>query len=117
MGGNQLLVPASFNRYLDFGTLDKSVRLCSIDNNKAITVFENLHVGRITCAKFADYNVLITGGEDTTICVWSLTIPKMPELEQITCIRGHQDVVTCISVSRAYSIIVSGANVIIQFLI
>jgi hypothetical protein len=36
-----------------------------METNKTIAVFENMHIGKITCAVFAGAETLITGGEDS----------------------------------------------------
>lgn len=63
VGKSRLMVPPLNNRYVDWGNADNSMRLYGFDSSRPISVFEDLHIGRVTCALFLE-NDLITGGDD-----------------------------------------------------
>lgn len=109
VGSSKVLVGPQFNRYLDWGYLDRSVRLVALDTQKSILVFEHLHIDKVTCAVFADNSILLTGGSDGLLCVWGLPVgKKSSDIEPVACMRGHIDKLACIAVSRSYSVIVTG---------
>ncbi|KAJ3324756.1 hypothetical protein HDV06_006064 [Boothiomyces sp. JEL0866] len=109
-GPSKVFIPPTYNRYIEWGNSDYSIRVLSNDSPKPIIVFESLHVGQITHAVFVDQDTLVTGGEDTTVCVWSYINGKKPTMELAACLRGHKSKICTIAVSRSFSIIVSGAE-------
>ena len=68
------------------------------------------------CAAFADSNNLVTGSSDFTVRLWkvlrgvsgSSSAPPRVVLSHI--MRIHTDEVTCVAVSRPWSLIVSGSK-------
>ncbi|KAJ3259318.1 hypothetical protein HK103_002516 [Boothiomyces macroporosus] len=109
-GASKVFIPPSYNRYIEWGNSDYSIRVVANDSPKPIIVFESLHVGQITHAVFVDQDTLVTGGEDTTVCVWSYINGKKPSMELAACLRGHKNKICTIAVSRSFSIIVSGSE-------
>ncbi|KAJ3272044.1 hypothetical protein HDV01_005996 [Terramyces sp. JEL0728] len=109
-GTSKVFIPPTYNRYIEWGNIDYSIRVLSNDSPKPVIVFESLHVGQITYAVFVDQDTLVTGGEDTTVCIWSYANTKKPTLELSACMRGHKSKICTIAASRSFSIIVSGAE-------
>ena len=109
-GPDRILVPDNFSKYLEWGHLDDSLRIYNYDSDRCVSVFENLHIGRISAAVFADHEVLVTGGEDTTICIWNFINGKRPQVDLDACLRGHKKNINCLAASKSYSIVVSGAD-------
>jgi WD40 repeat protein len=72
---------------------------------KPAGLFENLHIGQISCATFVDSKTLITAGEDCVISVHAIqTMPgKMVNLTPRSSLFGHKTPVTTIAVSKALS--------------
>ncbi|KAJ3413074.1 hypothetical protein HDV05_008528, partial [Chytridiales sp. JEL 0842] len=52
-------------RFYDWGTMDRSLRLCHYDSGKVLAVFENLHLGHITSLTPVSTDRLVTGGSDS----------------------------------------------------
>lgn len=119
LGASKAVVPPNYNRYVEWGLLDGSLRLRQTDSHKVIGVFENLHVGHITSACFADENTLITGGTDMVISIWRFVQngsgKKKLDFALEAVLRGHLGRVCSLAVSRSFNIIVSGGqdNVVI----
>lgn len=113
---------APYDKFLEWGYADNSIRFYFSDNRKVTRnfnpnyghltdnrkpagLFENLHIGQISCATFADSKTLITGGEDCVVSVYNLqTAPGKPiELIPRTSLFGHKTPVTTMAVSKAFS--------------
>ncbi|CAM1506109.1 Fc.00g057500.m01.CDS01 [Cosmosporella sp. VM-42] len=111
-----------YDKFLEWGYADNSIRFFFSDNrkvNRNVTpndgrptndrkpagLFENLHIGQISCAIFADSKTLITAGEDCVVTVYALqTAPGKPvELLPRSSLFGHKTPVTTIAVSKAFS--------------
>jgi beige protein homolog 1 len=110
IGSCSIFVPHNYSKYLEWGHLDDSVRIFQYDSNKEVAVFESLHIGKISCAIFADNECLITGGEDTTVCLWNFVTGKRPSVDLEACLRGHRKQITTLATSRSYSVIISGSD-------
>lgn len=97
------------SRFLEWGYVDASVRVYQLDTGKLAGVFESLHTGQITCAGFADDKTFVLAGTDMVITVWRFGQDRQLSVELMQVLRGHQSAVTCLAVSRAYNLIISGA--------
>lgn len=67
----------------------------------------------VTCCDFVDQNILVAGLEDTTVSIWRLIAALKPgevSLRRSQVMRGHSKPATCISTSRAWSMVVTGSN-------
>ena len=92
----------SDNRKVNRHHIPSSSRLAN--STKPAGLFENLHIGQISCACFADSKTLITAGEDCVVSVYALqTSPGKPvELLPRSSLFGHKFPVTTIAVSKAF---------------
>ncbi|KAI1996119.1 beige protein-like 1 [Ophidiomyces ophidiicola] len=107
----RLNIPPSYEKYMEWGFSDNSVRLYSADSRKLIGHFEHLHAGQLSCALFADSQTLITAGEDCTISVWSYTTTaRSADLHPKASLFGHRTPVTVLAVSRSFSTILSASK-------
>ena len=71
----QRLVPLDFSRCVDFNaTTGALVSFNSHDSSSTpeTTVYEQLHTGRVTCVDLPGHDLVVTGGEDCTVRMWSL---------------------------------------------
>ncbi|KAH7126363.1 hypothetical protein B0J13DRAFT_454708 [Dactylonectria estremocensis] len=112
----------SYDKFLEWGYADNSIRFFISDNRKVkrhyipnygrlansrkpAGLFENLHIGQISCACFADSKTLITAGEDCVVSVYAVQSPsgKPVELLPRSSLFGHKTPVTTIAVSKAFS--------------
>ncbi|KAK5988615.1 Beigehomolog 1-like protein [Cladobotryum mycophilum] len=98
-----------YDKYMEWGYADSSIRFFFADNRKPAGLFENFHIGQISCASFADSKTLITAGEDCVISVHTvITSPGKPaELVPKSNLFGHKTPVTAIAVSKAFSTFVT----------
>lgn len=94
---------------MEWGFADNSIRFFHGDSRKLAGLFENLHVGQISCATFADSKTLITAGEDCVISVFLVqTTPNKPvDITPKNSLFGHKTPVTTIAVSKAFSTFVT----------
>ncbi|KAI8632850.1 beige/BEACH domain-containing protein [Xylariaceae sp. FL1651] len=105
----RLNLPHSYDKYLEWGYADNSVRFFSTENRKSAGVSENLHIGQISCVVVADSKTLITAGEDCVVSVFTIhSLPGKPvELLHKSSLFGHKTPVTTIAVSKAFSTLVT----------
>ncbi|KAI1427079.1 beige/BEACH domain-containing protein [Xylaria sp. FL1777] len=105
----RLNLPPSYDKYLEWGYADNSVRFFSSENRKSAGVSENLHIGQISCIVIADSKTLITAGEDCVVSVFTIqSQPGKPvELLHRSSLFGHKTPVTTIAVSKAFSTVVT----------
>ncbi|KAJ9259019.1 hypothetical protein DTO207G8_1179 [Paecilomyces variotii] len=106
----RLNVPPTFDKYMEWGFFDGSVRFYAADSRKLLGHFEHLHIGQLSCALFADSQTLITAGTDCTISIWTFTASgKSVDLQPKATLFGHRFAVTTLAVSRSYSTVLSAS--------
>ncbi|TDZ21095.1 Beige protein-like protein 1 [Colletotrichum orbiculare MAFF 240422] len=100
---------APYDKFLEWGYADNSVRFFFSDNRKPAGLFENLHIGQLSCAMFADSKTLITAGEDCVVSVYAVqTSPgRVTDLLPRSSLFGHRAPVTAIAVSKSFSTFVT----------
>ena len=108
----RLNLPPNYDKYLEWGFADNSVRFYYNDSKKLAGLFENLHHGQLSCAIFASSQTLITAGED---CVLSahlvITSPSKPVvLQPLSSLFGHKTPVTTLAVSKSFSTLLSASS-------
>lgn len=111
---NKVLVPPYNNRYISWGFGDLSMRTGVYETERILSVYENFHIGQVLCASCPDSRTLITGGTSTLVCVWDMvksgSREKKPQIILHEVLYGHHASVTCLAVSTAYNLIVSGSE-------
>ncbi|KAH8886705.1 beach-domain-containing protein [Thozetella sp. PMI_491] len=114
----RLNLPPVYDKFLEWGYADNSVRFFFSDSRKLAGLFENLHIGQISTLTFADSKTLITAGEDCVVSVYSIvtSVGKPVELNQRSSLFGHKTPVTTIAVSKALSTFVTVSQDGIAFL-
>ncbi|KAG5924727.1 hypothetical protein E4U42_004555 [Claviceps africana] len=102
---------APYDKFLEWGYADNSIRFFFSDNRKPAGLFENLHIGQISCACFADAKTLITAGEDCVVSVYTVqtSAGKQVELQPRSSVFGHKTLVTAIAVSKSFSTFVTAS--------
>ncbi|KAI1392104.1 beach-domain-containing protein [Hypoxylon trugodes] len=105
----RLNLPPFFDKSLEWGYADNSVRFYYTENRKSAGVSENLHIGQISCIVVADSKTLITAGEDCVVSVFTIQTAsgKPVELLHRSSLFGHKTPVTTIAVSKAFSTLVT----------
>ncbi|KAK8008829.1 hypothetical protein PG991_011380 [Apiospora marii] len=101
----RLNLPPFFDKYLEWGYADHSIRFYFTENRKVAGVNENLHTGQISCIFVADSKTLVTAGEDCVVSVHSIQTAagKPVELANRSSLFGHKTPVTTIAASKAFS--------------
>ncbi|KAI5467956.1 hypothetical protein BGZ63DRAFT_450007 [Mariannaea sp. PMI_226] len=111
-----------YDKYLEWGYADNSIRFFFSDNRKVkrpsisdyrllansrkpAGLFENLHIAQISCALFADSKTLITAGEDCVVSVYAVQSGQGRQVELLprASLFGHKTPVTTIAVSKTFS--------------
>ncbi|KAH7063205.1 hypothetical protein B0J12DRAFT_641803 [Macrophomina phaseolina] len=101
-------IPPSYDRYMEWGFTDGSVRFYATDSKKLIGLWEHLHQGQISCATFVDGRTLITAGTDCTVAVWNVVLhSKAVDLVPRVSFFGHRNPVSILATSRAFSTFLS----------
>jgi len=102
-------LPPHYDKFLEWGYADNSVRFFFTENRKPAGLFENLHIGQISALTFADSKTLITAGEDCVVSVYTVqsALGKPVELIPRSSLFGHKTPVTSIAVSKALSTVVT----------
>jgi len=108
----RLNLPPHYDKHLEWGFADNSVRFFFSDSKKLAGLFENLHQGQISCALFASSQTLITAGEDCVISAHTIvTSPsKQVELQPRASLFGHKTPVTNLAVSKSFSTLLSASS-------
>ncbi|KAF2274057.1 beach-domain-containing protein [Westerdykella ornata] len=63
-------IPPHYDRYMEWGFTDGSVRFYDASSKKLLGLFEHLHSGQLATSLFVDGSTLITAGTDCTVAVW-----------------------------------------------
>jgi hypothetical protein len=108
----RLNLPPHYDKYLEWGFADNSIRFFFNDNKRPAGLFENLHQGQISCALFASSQLLITAGEDCVISAHTvITSPSKPvEVQPRSSLFGHRTPVTILAVSKSFSTLLSASS-------
>ncbi|KAI5791858.1 hypothetical protein EDC01DRAFT_616117 [Geopyxis carbonaria] len=110
-GAFRLNMPPLYDKYMEWGFADGSVRFYHSDSKKLIGHHEHMHPGQLSCAKFADSRTLITAGTDGTVSVWNLaTTPKSVEVQHKMTLFGHVQPVMVMAISKGFSTLVTSSN-------
>jgi hypothetical protein len=107
----RLNIPPLYDKYMEWGFSDGSIRFYSADSRKLLGHFEHLHVGQLSCATFADSKTLITAGTDCTIAVWNIiSSSKSVDITPKSNLFGHRHAVTVLALSRSFNALVSAST-------
>jgi hypothetical protein len=108
----RLNLPPQFDKYLEWGFADNSVRFYFSDSKKIAGLFENLHQGQLSCAIFASSQILITAGEDCVLSAHTvITSPSKPvDLQPRSSLFGHSTPVTTLSASKSFCTLLSASG-------
>ncbi|KAJ9645838.1 beige protein-like 1 [Coniosporium tulheliwenetii] len=110
-GAFRLNIPPNYERYMEWGFADGSVRFYAADSKKLLGLFEHLHQSQISCATFVDSKTLITAGTDCVISVWTISAAgKAVDLQPRICHFGHRTPVTTLAACRPFSTFVSAST-------
>jgi WD40 repeat protein len=85
----------------------------SLVNNLYSRIYLNMHDSIVThCAVGeVDVGILVTAGKDNLVSVWKRPInDEAAHYSFAAVLHGHRDIITALTVSRSYSVILSGSN-------
>jgi len=104
-------IPPNYDRYMEWGFTDGSVRFYDSHSKKLIGLFEHLHSGQLTTSLFVDGRTLITAGTDCTLAIWTVSKGDRGniELANATTLFGHKSPVVTLASSRAFSAFLSAS--------
>ncbi|KAF2464229.1 beach-domain-containing protein [Lindgomyces ingoldianus] len=105
-------IPPNYDRYMEWGFTDGSVRFYGSDSKRLLGLFEHLHSGQLTTSLFVDGRTLITAGTDCTVALWNVIKGEKNavDLQLITMLFGHKSPVVTIASSRAFSAFLSASS-------
>ncbi|TGO43377.1 hypothetical protein BHYA_0001g00040 [Botrytis hyacinthi] len=108
----RLNLPPSYDKYLEWGFADNSVRFYFNDSKKLAGLFENLHQGQLSTVIFASSQTLITAGEDCVISAHTIitSSSKTVDLQPRSSLFGHKTPVTTLAVSKSFSTMLSASS-------
>eukprot|EP01087_Luapelamoeba_hula_P015623 TRINITY_DN4695_c0_g1_i1.p1 TRINITY_DN4695_c0_g1~~TRINITY_DN4695_c0_g1_i1.p1 ORF type:complete len:1272 (-),score=238.23 TRINITY_DN4695_c0_g1_i1:14-3829(-) len=109
----QAFLPPKFSKYIAWGYPDGSLRLHEVSDNRTLAVVETVSSwGRVKHAALSeDGGYLISGGSDAAITVHRIRQETSAfVIQRLKRLHGHNGAITCVAVSQAYSIIVSGSK-------
>ncbi|PKI66813.1 hypothetical protein CRG98_012819 [Punica granatum] len=105
-GGNTLLKQMTYTKYVAWGFPDWSLWFMSYDQDRLLSIHENIHGGKqIQCASdLLDGQILVTGADDGLVCAWRIRkegphLTRQLELEKSLC--THKGKVTCFHILTA----------------
>ncbi|KAF2398110.1 beach-domain-containing protein [Trichodelitschia bisporula] len=104
----RIFVPPHYDRVLELGFADASVRFSTPDSRRPLALYEHLHLGHARAAVFVDGRTLVTGGRDGVVTVWNVEqAGKTVEVQQRTSLFGHRRALTCLAVSKPFAALLS----------
>ncbi|KAI1005732.1 Beige 1 [Podosphaera aphanis] len=108
----RLYLPPHYEKYLEYGFADGSLRFFFVDSKKPAGLFENIHQGQVTSAVFASSTLLITSGEDCVVSAHDISISqgKIVNLDPRASLFGHKTPVTVLAVSKSFSTLLSAST-------
>jgi beige protein homolog 1 len=107
----RLNIPPTYEKYLEWGFADGSIRFYSAESRKLLGHFEHLHIGQLSSAIFADSRTLVTAGTDCTVSVWNiLAAGKNLDLQPRSSLFGHRTPIHVLALSRSFSALLSAST-------
>ncbi|KNC56444.1 WD repeat and FYVE domain-containing protein 3 [Thecamonas trahens ATCC 50062] len=99
------------NKVLAWGFPDHALVEKAAESGKVLGRTEGMHHGQLTAVLMDPTgSTLYTGGDDCCVAVWASTKPrKAREFTLIKRLSGHEGAVSCLALSRSFSIFVSGS--------
>lgn len=100
-----------YDKYMDWGFIDGSVRFYAADTKKLIGLFEHVHQSQLSYVLFADSKTLVTAGSDCTISIWAvIATANSVDLQPKSTLFGHRSAITLLAVSRSFSALMSASS-------
>lgn len=107
----RLNIPPAYDKYMEWGFADCSIRFYAAESRKLLGLFEHLHIGQLSSAIFADSRTLVTAGTDCTVSVWNLLESgKNVDLQPRSSLFGHRTSVNVLALSMSFSALLSAST-------
>ncbi|KAF2431524.1 beach-domain-containing protein [Tothia fuscella] len=104
----RLYIPPTFDKYLEWGFCDASIRFFSTDSKKQLSMFEHLHIGPPSAAVFLDNRTLVTAGADCVLSIWNVDYAnKTTNVIHRTGLFGHKHAITTLAASSHFMTLLS----------
>jgi hypothetical protein len=105
-------IPPYYDRYMEWGFTDGSVRFYDSNSKKLLGLFEHLHSGQLTTSLFVDGRTLITAGTDCTVAIWNVIKGEKNtvDLQNTTMLFGHRSPVITLAASAALAAFLSAST-------
>ena len=101
----------AYDKFMEWGFIDSSVRFFASDSKKMMGLFEHVHQTQLSYVVFADSKTLVTAGSDCTISIWTvITAANSVDLQPKVTLFGHRAAVTMLAVSRSFSALLSASS-------
>ena len=108
---NTLHMPPKYDRYVQWGYADHSLRFFSAHTKRLLGLYEATHVHPITTATFPDTRTLVTASADGSLALWTVQHARdRVVLAPRTHLFGHRAAVTALAASRVFSTLVSAST-------
>ncbi|XP_029926583.1 WD repeat- and FYVE domain-containing protein 4 [Myripristis murdjan] len=110
---NRLLLTPLWSCFFSWGFPDNSCAFGNYVTDKTFAVCESLcDWGETLCAACPNQTTIVTAGTSTVVCVWDVAVnkDKLDRMKLKQPLYGHTDAVTCLAVSEAHSVLVSGSR-------
>ncbi len=110
-GPFRIHVGPTYDKYMEWGFIDGSVRFYAAETKRLIGLFEHVHQNQLSYVLFADSKTLVTAGSDCTISIWAvITTANSVDLQPKVTLFGHRSAVTMLAVSRSFSALLSASS-------
>lgn len=106
-------IPPHYDRYLEWGFTDGSVRFYDSNSKRLVGLFERLHAGQLTTCLFVDGKTLVTAGTDCTVSIWNVIRGEKHspiDLPNATVLFGHKSPVITLAASAAFKSLLSAST-------
>ena len=110
-GAFRVHLPPSYDKVVEWGFIDGSIRFHMSDSKKIIGLSEHVHQTQVSCVLVLDSKTLITAGMDSTIAVWTMEhSSKTITLAPKTYFFGHGTAINVLTASPAFATLLSAST-------
>ena len=109
-GAFRINLPPAYDRYLEWGFVDGSIRFYTSESKTLLGLSEHVHQTQISALLVIDSKTLVTAGVDSTIAVWTVvSSPKSVTLIPKQNFFGHNSAINVLAASRAFATLMSAS--------
>ncbi|KAL8948281.1 MAG: hypothetical protein Q9222_005516, partial [Ikaeria aurantiellina] len=101
----------TYDKYMQWGFVDGSVRFYTSDTKKLLGLFEHVHVSQLSSVTFVESQTLVTAGNDCVVSVWGVNYTSSTvELQPKGSLFGHRTAVNILATSQSFRTILSAST-------